>query len=279
MTNVVHQPRYFATLWSLREYPTRAREWSWARKLRAVREAGFDGIMSPPRLEIAARGDLEYLAIASFGTREAIPAVIEQSARLGAVGIVVQLGTPTMGIKAAVQVALALDRHAQERRLSFSVETHRATWLETPEKIWQLADSFADATGRALPLCFDFSHLALVRHLSAPWWPALAQRPDAIAAAPVFHLRPFNSHHAQLPVTRGRQGRTPEYLEWREFAATLLSFLRARGARPILVPELGHLSPAYRLSTFPDTWRDTRTTLGDLRALWNADPRGARTKA
>lgn len=264
------QPRYFASLWSLRGYPHPPREWTWKRKFRAVREAGFDGIMSPARPELRQRGELQYLAITSLRRREEVEPAILAAAELNAVGIVVQLGTPTMGANSALKLARLLDRTAGKHALSWSVETHRATWLETPEKIWELADRFAGATGRSLPLCFDFSHPALVRHITAPLWPALAERPAAIAAAPVFHLRPFNAHHAQLPVTAGRRGRTPEYLEWKVFAAALLQFLREHNSSPILVPELGHLSPAYRLSSYPDTWRDTRATLSDLKALWRS---------
>jgi hypothetical protein len=38
----------FATLWSLRQYPTRGREWSWAKKFQAIRDARCDGVFSPP---------------------------------------------------------------------------------------------------------------------------------------------------------------------------------------------------------------------------------------
>jgi sugar phosphate isomerase/epimerase len=48
----------YATAWSLREYPTKSGEWSWADKFAAIKAAGFDGIMSPPREELADRGDL-----------------------------------------------------------------------------------------------------------------------------------------------------------------------------------------------------------------------------
>ena len=43
----------YATAWSLREYPSQEGEWSWAQKFHAIREAGFTGIMSPPREELS----------------------------------------------------------------------------------------------------------------------------------------------------------------------------------------------------------------------------------
>ena len=55
----------FATLWSLRQYPTRSREWSWGRKFGAIRAAGFDGVFSPPLPALEERGGLRYLAVTS----------------------------------------------------------------------------------------------------------------------------------------------------------------------------------------------------------------------
>lgn len=266
-------PQFFATLWSLRGYPNARQEWSWARKLATVARAGFDGVMSPPIPEMRQRGDLAYLAITSVRQREQIAPAIEAAKALSAVGLVVQLGEPETGLARTLALALALGREASKAKLSYSVETHRATWLETPEKCWDLADAFRRKTGQPLPFCFDFSHLAVVRHLAAPFWPKLSERPDLIAAAPVFHLRPFNAHHCQLPVTQGRDGRTPEYLEWHEFAVELSNFLRRSGSAPILVPELGHNSPAYRLSCFPDTWKDTLATFADLKKIWQKSAR------
>jgi hypothetical protein len=36
----------------------------------------------------------------------------------------------------------------------------------------------------------------------------------------------------------------------------------------LVVVEMGHAAPAYRLSGFPDTWRDVRRVAADLRSLW-----------
>ena len=57
----------FATLWSLRKYPTVRREWTWERKFSAIRAAGFDGVFSPPIPAIAERGTLRYLAVPELG--------------------------------------------------------------------------------------------------------------------------------------------------------------------------------------------------------------------
>ena len=46
----------FASLWSLRQYPTERREWSWSKKFAAIRAAGFEGLFSPPCPELADRG-------------------------------------------------------------------------------------------------------------------------------------------------------------------------------------------------------------------------------
>jgi sugar phosphate isomerase/epimerase len=36
--------RHVANVWTLRQHPTRGNEWSLEQKLRAIKEAGFDGV-------------------------------------------------------------------------------------------------------------------------------------------------------------------------------------------------------------------------------------------
>jgi hypothetical protein len=83
-------------------------------------------------------------------------------------------------------------------------------------------------------------------------------------------LRPFNGHHCQLPALTAAGRRTPEYREWLNYVAGLFAHEQARAtADPLLVVvELGHAAPAYRLSGFPDTWRDVVAVATDLRRLW-----------
>ncbi len=269
----------FATLWSLREYPTRPREWSWTRKFTAIHDAGFDGIMSPPVPTLAARGDLRYLAITSLQLPREVGPALRAARDLGALAIGIQLGRPETSLSAALRLALRIRDVAQRLELPFAIETHRATFTELPETMAALQVAYRKECGENLPVCLDYSHVAVVRHLvpEITWPTLLRQQPAALANTHQFHLRPFNAHHAQLPVLNARGRRTPEYLAWRDqFAAPLLHHLRnRRTAAPVLaVPEIGHAAPAYGLSTHGDTWRDTLAVARDLRALWKSPRKG-----
>ena len=82
----------FGTLWSLRRYPTKSREWSWSKKFAAIATAGCDGLFSAPIPELAERGSLQYLAVASFSRSAPVKAQFRAAKQLGAVAIGIQLG-------------------------------------------------------------------------------------------------------------------------------------------------------------------------------------------
>ena len=249
----------FASLWSLRQYPTLHREWSWSRKFSAIQAAGFEGVLSPPLPALRDRGSLRYLAITSLGSSTKVFPALRAAKELGAVAINIQL---VLHIRAV----------ARNLALPFAIETHRGTFTETPETTRTLHVAYRRACGEPLPLCLDHSHFAVVRHLTPEtFWSRLGAPGPLWIAPKQFHLRPFNGHHAQLPVLTPSGRRTPEYLVWRiHYAAPLLAHLHAQATtQPVLaVPELGNASPSYRLSCFGDTWRDTLTVSADLRQIW-----------
>lgn len=84
--------RLFATLWSLRQYPTRSREWSWERKFSAIRAAGCDGVFSPPRPELVDRGGLAYPGVVSLDHPRKVARALQAVKEFGAEAIDVQLG-------------------------------------------------------------------------------------------------------------------------------------------------------------------------------------------
>jgi len=261
----------FATLWSLRQYPTARREWPWARKFAAIRAAGFDGVFSPPRPELVERGPLRYLAVTSLDAHRKVAPALRAAKALGAVAIDVQLGDYDTPVADAVRLARRIRDVALELDLPFAIETHRDTFTETPEATQALARGYRAATGETLPLCLDHSHFALVRHLApGTFWDRLRRPPELLAAATQFHLRPFNGHHCQIPVLDASGRRTPEYRDWLVYSAALLAHLRRqKTTAPVLaVPELGHAAPAYGLTGFGDTWRDARAVARDLRRQW-----------
>lgn len=261
----------FATLWSLRQYPTAQREWSWSRKFRAIREEGFEGVFSPPRPELADRGDLRYLAVTSLSPGMDLVAPFRAAKDLGAVAIDVQLGDYDSPLRDMIELAQRIAAVARDVGLPFAIETHRDTFTETPEATAALARGFRLQAKRPLPLCLDHSHFAIVRHLApGSFWERLSEPQELLAAATQFHLRPFNGHHCQIPVLDARGRRTPEYRDWLAYAAALLAHLRAQPqSDPVLaVPEIGHAAPSYGLSCFGDTWDDVCTVRRDLREIW-----------
>lgn len=261
----------FASLWSLRQYPNRVREWSWAKKFTAIRSAGFDGVFSPPIPALAGRGELRYLAVTSIGVGDKFQESFATARNLGAIAIDVQLCDFDTPCAAALKVALKIRAVARDCTLPFAIETHRDTFTETPEATLALAGAYRAVTGETLPLCLDHSHFAVVRHLApADLWSRLREPPALLAAATQFHLRPFNGHHCQLPALTAAGRRTPEYRDWLNYVAGLFAHEQARPtADPLLVvAELGHAAPAYRLSGFPDTWRDVVAVATDLRRRW-----------
>ncbi len=271
----------YASLWTLRQYPTRALEWSWRKKFAAIRAAGFDGVFSPPIPQLADRGPLRYLAVTSLGIDSDCAAPFAAARALGAEAMDVQLCDYDTPLRSAVAVAKKVRAASLTHGVPFALETHRDTFTETPESTLALARAHRDATGETLPLCLDHSHFAVVRHLAPDQlWARLREPASLLAAATQFHLRPFNGHHAQLPALTPAGARTPEYRAWLRYAAALLAHERARpsGEPLTIVVELGHAAPAYRLSSFPDTWRDARTVAADLRRLWRATARSSPKK-
>ncbi len=267
----------FATLWSLRQYPTLARELSWEKKFARIRAAGYDGVFSPPIPALRDRGDLSYFAVASYGVGDDVEPAFAEAKKLGAVAIDIQLcdfDTPT---KAAVKVAAKLRAASKNYQLPFAVELHRNTITETPEKSLAVWEAYREAFGEELPCCIDHSHFAVVRHLKPPFWDDLRKPESLLRAATQFHMRPFNGHHCQIPVLNHAGRRTPEYRDWLAYAEALFAYLHAQPERtPVLVvPEIGHAAPPYRLSTFPDTWKDVVAIGADLRALWKRKGREA----
>lgn len=260
----------YVTAWSLREYPSKENEWSWARKFDAIREAGFTGIMSPPREELAERGDLDYWAMGSLGVGSDYAAYFQQVAALGATHATIQPCDVDTPLADAIDVVVGVLNAAKEAGIPATIECHRDTFTETPERMWALFDGYRKKTGEAMPTCFDHSHFAVVRHLRAPYWDRLNERPDILRACPRFHMRPFNGHHCQIPATFDGVKRTPEYEDWSDYAKSLIAFMKAEGTATDIhmVPELGNAAPSYGLSCFPDVWEDAKLVGADLQRWW-----------
>ena len=136
--------------------------------------------------------------------------------------------------------------------MDVAIEIHRDTCTDTPEKPYALARGFEKAEKRPLKMAWNFSHPAVIKHLSSPYWDRFAEREDLIQLAQQFHFRPFNGHHCQIPAL-GHNGKfTPEFKDWLVFADRVIqSWLSVATPRRemFVCPEQG--APGYDLSVFP----------------------------
>ncbi len=191
----------------------------------------------------------------------------------GALHVNVQLGGDEMLTPEALRLTLTLMNEAKARGLRPAIESHRGTCTETPEKMYALADAYQQATGELLPISWDFSHFAVVKHLvPANFVERLLVRPELVQHAQQFHFRPFNGHHVQVPITDGRGELTQEVREWLPFAEAVLRCWLAgnrESDREIFIcPELGPVDGGYALSTFPNSWEDAKVLRVEIERLW-----------
>jgi len=268
--------RHVANLWTLMQHPSREQEWTLDQKLDAIQNAGFDSVCwapSPELTEGLTRRGLTFVGGMASADPAAFPALLDDLREAGALHVNVQLGTDEMLTREALRLTLAVMEEGKARGLQPAIESHRGTCTETPEKMYALADAYQDATGDLLPVSWDFSHFAVVKHLvPANFEERLLVRPDLIQNAQQFHFRPFNGHHVQVPITDGRGELTQEVRDWLPFAeAVLRCWLegnRGKSREIFICPELGPVEGGYALSTFPNSWEDAKRLRLEIDKLW-----------
>jgi hypothetical protein len=268
--------RQIANLWTLMNHPTRAAEWPLDAKLDAIEEAGFDGVCWAPSLELQAgakaRG-LIFVGGMASGDPVAFPQLLDELARYGALHVNVQLGSHDTPAQQALESTMLLMAEAKQLGLLPAIETHRGTCTETPEKMYALAAAYENETGEMLPISWDFSHFAVVKHLVPQnFTERLLVKRDLVQHAQQFHFRPFNGHHAQVAITNADGSLTQEVIDWLPFAEQVLRcWLDANGDsdREIFIcPELGPVEGGYALSTFPNSWEDAKVLRIEIDRLW-----------
>jgi sugar phosphate isomerase/epimerase len=274
----MNQPvlRHVANLWTLIEHPSRKKEWPIDRKLKAIKEAGFDGICWKPipgLKEGILRHGLFFLGGMASGNAAEFPKLLLPLKNAGARHVNVQLAGDETSEPEALALALSLIRAAKKLGLEPAIESHRGTCTETPEKTYALCDNYQKTTGELLPISWDFSHFAIVKHLVPETFAKrLLVRPDLIQRAQQFHFRPFNGHHVQIPITDGKGRLTPEFKDWLPFAeAVLKCWLEGNrnSTREIFIcPELGPANGGYKLSSFPNSWEDAVLLRAQIDRLW-----------
>jgi sugar phosphate isomerase/epimerase len=263
-----------ATLWSLVGHPSPRREWSLGRKMDAIKAAGFDGVAEMFRPELAPHLKRLNLAICgrvfSRDCRDVVR-LLEIEAQGGARYVNCMLGAHDTTPGAATRMIIETVQAARRLGLEAHIESHRDICTETPEKLAEIAARYRRATGDLLPVTWDHSHLAVMKHmLPEDWSRRLLDNPQLIQHSHMFHCRPFGSQHCQVPVTNGRGKLTPEFSDYISFVEDLFT-VWLQGPKPRgelwVCPELG-TTVGYHVSTNPPVWPDTVRCRKELLGAW-----------
>jgi hypothetical protein len=272
--------RHIINIWSMVGYPSPKKEWPLERKLKAVKEAGFDGFTTQLTAAHADLGDklglsrVGYFASSKPGEFEKL---LREQKSFGAEHINVQLGDHDTPTDKAVAMATRLISLGSKIGVQPAVEVHRDTCTETPEKTFALADAYKKQTGELLPMTWDYSHLSVVKHLSPPYWKRLGVRLDLVRRAQQFHFRPFNGHHCQVPVTDGKGGLSAEFLDYRPFMDEVMrAWIKSApaGREMFAVPEMGPAGSGYNLQALPNSWEDAKILRQEIQKSWDRAARG-----
>jgi hypothetical protein len=269
--------RQIASLWSMRDYPAADAPWEPEAQLDAIHSAGFDGVtgrVGPQDGKLASDRNLIVVGFVSSGDDVEFAQLLETQREAGARQVNVQLADHDTSTQEALRLTHRLFEEAGRiGGLEISIEVHRDTCTETPEKTYALADAYFAETGYLLPITWDFSHCAIVKHLQPKDFSArLLERPELVTRASQFHFRPFNGHHCQVPVTSRDGSLTRELREWLPFVTdTFMLWLDANrhAEREIfVVPEMGPASSGYNLDGLPNSWEDAVKLRPILENLW-----------
>lgn len=267
------QLKTYANLWTLWDHPAPAPgEWTIEAKVAAVAAAGFDGVMGDAGTgvgSLAKENGLTFAAFQRLDERHDLHEALEAAKAEGAAVLQVHLGWHDTPADLALDLALRLDAASEAVGLPAVVETHRDTCTETPEKTEYLCDAFRKTTGKDWSLLVDLSHHAVVKHLDPPYSKRLLEHPDALRRVTWHHLRPFNGHHAQVPVLTAHGALAPEMGDWIALVRDLFTILHTSELAELWVcPELGPLRGGYALSSFPDSWSQAVRLRQILLELW-----------
>ena len=122
---------------------------------------------------------------------------------------------------------------------------------------------------------FDFSHLAIVKHLGPDNYIArLLDHPELVQNSEQVHFRPFNGHHCQVPVTH-KGALTPEVKSYLVFVEALMRLWKKaphnKNKTMFACPEMGPYWPGgggYNITGLPPAWPDAAVLRGELHQAW-----------
>lgn len=262
--------------WTLWGHPTPENPWAIDEAVEAIAAAGFHGISIPPATEglkdALTRHGLRYGGAFDARSEEEFAPKIAAAMAIDDGPINCQLADHDTPVERAIELTIALMNEAERQGARVHLEIHRDTCTETPEKATAIAEGVMAATGNYPLMNFDFSHPAIIKHLDpGNYTERLFDNVPLFQQSTLWHMRPFNGHHCQIPITDGRGGLSPEYKDIQPFIRKALDLWLA-GPRPDqtlwVVPELGPF-PGYGLSCFPNSWDDAVVLGKDIQRIWD----------
>lgn len=276
MPNISH----IANLWTLYAHPSKAKEWSLEKKIKAVADAGFDGFitsLTPEHKRLAEKYKLKDLVGGiSSANPDDFPKLLQAQKDAGAVQINVQMDDHDTPPALAAKHWITLHRAAEKiGGIVPSLEVHRDCCTETPEKTYEIAERFHKATGQLIKINFDFSHFALVKHLHpGNYVSRLLDHPDLIQLTEQVHFRAFNGHHCQVPILHKGE-LTPEAKSYIPFVQAYLALWKAaphnKDKTLFACPEMGPAHAdggGYNITGLPPAWPDAIALRAEIAKAW-----------
>ena len=263
--------------WSLLDEGDPATEAGLRTHLSAIKAAGFQGYCFGPQnhqlKELLAEYGLRYGGAFDASNPEQFAPAIAAIMAIDNGPINCQLANHDTPVEEAIKLTLALMAEARKQNAPVHLEVHRDTCTETPEKTAAIIAGYKAATGEDPMMNFDFSHPAVVKHIVANDYIPRLLTPEIIPIfqkSTLWHIRPFNAQHCQVPITDGKGAFSPEYEACRPFVRQALKHW-LQGPRPTnefwVMPEVG-TTHEYKLSCFPNIWNDTVALGKDIQKIW-----------
>lgn len=268
-----------AAAWSLTNYPSAEKPWSWEKKVRAAKEAGFVGISAgadPALAPLLRQHQMALVGGVDVGEVAEAEPKLRAFKEAGAVHINVQLCDHDTPVAKAVPVARKVMQVGKALGVKPAIEWHRDTVTETPEKAIALAAQYEKRYGEPLRMNFDHSHPAIIKQLRpANYWERIAEyRLDLLLRSEMIHFRTFTGSHCQTPITNGRGKLDRDFVLWRDnfLKPMLAAWLKAakKGQELWAVIELGPQGSGYALECFPDVWKDAIVARAEIEKVWKS---------
>jgi hypothetical protein len=260
--------------WSLLHEADPHTEEGLLKHLEIIRDAGFDAYCAPVDLpDLKRRLDefgLRFGGAFDAQSEEQFADKIAACLEIGNGPINCQLADHDTPVERAIELTIALMEESARQGAEVHLEVHRDTCTETPEKAYAIIEGVRAATGKAPRVNFDFSHPAIVKHLNpGNYIERLFEDVETFQQSTLWHIRPFNGHHCQIPITNGKGGYSPEYEDCRPFIRQALTHW-LNGPRPgnafWVMPEQGTMG--YHLSCHPPVAQDMIAIGKDVQQMW-----------